>query len=48
MSPQTRAELEQHAERVVADWKPLTSEQLDRIAALLRNKSRDEGNDGTV
>jgi hypothetical protein len=43
MSPQTRAELEQHAERAVADWKPLTDEQLDRIAALLRASRSREG-----
>lgn len=27
--------LREHACRVVADWPPLTSEQLDRLAALL-------------
>lgn len=40
MSPKTRAQLEQHVARVVADWKPLTDEQLDRIGALLRGGSR--------
>lgn len=34
--------LEEHADRIVAEWPPLTDEQLDRIAALLRVGSRVE------
>jgi hypothetical protein len=34
--PQTRAELEKHVRRVVADWAPLSGQQVERIAALLR------------
>jgi len=32
--------LEEHVNKVLADWPPLTDEQLDRIAALLRAGSR--------
>jgi hypothetical protein len=28
--------LEEHVAKIVADWPPLTDEQLDRVAALLR------------
>jgi hypothetical protein len=34
------AQLVEHIERIIADWPPLTDEQLDRIAALLRAGSR--------
>lgn len=32
----TRAEMRAHAERLDAGWPPITDEQLDRLAALLR------------
>ncbi len=32
--------LADHVDRVLADWPPLTDEQLDRVAALLRAGSR--------
>jgi len=32
--------LEEHVDKVLAGWPPLTDEQLDRIAALLRAGSR--------
>jgi hypothetical protein len=34
------AQLMEHVERIIADWPPLTDEQLDRVAALLRTGSR--------
>ena len=33
-------DLEEHVTKILADWQPLTDEQLDRIAALLRAGSR--------
>ncbi len=34
------ARLEEHVRKVVADWPPLTDEQLDRLAGLLRGGAR--------
>ncbi|MGH3547602.1 MAG: hypothetical protein ACRDQU_05690 [Pseudonocardiaceae bacterium] len=36
MSPEPRAELAEHVRRVVDGFRPLSAEQRDKVAALLR------------